>query len=73
MEIITIQVDAETAKAYRAAAPEKQEKISTMLKVFLQADLTDKSLSQVMAEIADKAEKRGLTPEILESILNYYH
>jgi hypothetical protein len=70
METITIQVDAETAKAYRAADPEKQEKVSALFKLCLQTYFTDKSLSQVMAEIADNAEKRGLTPEILESILN---
>lgn len=29
-----------------------------------------KSLSQVMEDIATKAEQRGLTPEILEAILN---
>jgi len=36
---------------------------------FLQPDLDRKTLSNVMEEIADKAEKRGLTPEILQSIL----
>ncbi len=70
METIAIQVDAEIAKAYREADINKQEKINTMIKLFFQSNFADKSLSEVMEEIADKAEKRGLTPEILQSILN---
>ncbi|MFM7600839.1 MAG: hypothetical protein ACKO7R_06535 [Pseudanabaena sp.] len=69
METITINVDSEVAKAYREAQVNKQQQLSTMIKLFFQPDLTNKTLSQVMAEIADKAEKRGLTPEILQSIL----
>ena len=69
METITIKVDSEVAKAYREAQVNKQQQLSTMIKLFFQPDLANKTLSQVMAEIADKAEKRGLTPEILQSIL----
>ncbi|MCA6522116.1 MAG: hypothetical protein ACK6CP_01535 [Pseudanabaena sp.] len=69
METITINVDSEVAKAYREAQVNKQQQLSTMIKLFFQPDLANKTLSQVMAEIADKAEKRGLTPEILQSIL----
>ncbi len=69
METITINVDSEVAKAYREAQVNKQKQLSTMIKLFFQPDLANKTLSQVMAEIADKAEKRGLTPEILQSIL----
>jgi hypothetical protein len=69
METITINVDSEVAKAYREAQVNKQQQLSTMIKLFFQPDLANKSLSQVMAEIANKAEKRGLTPEILQSIL----
>lgn len=32
--------------------------------------LTSRPLSEIMDAISDKAEARGLTPEILESILN---
>jgi hypothetical protein len=69
METITIKVDSEVAKAYREAQVNKQQQLSTMIKLFFQPDLANKTLSQVMAEIADKAAKRGLTPEILQSIL----
>jgi hypothetical protein len=69
METITIKVDSEVAKAYREAQVNKQQQLSTMIKLFFQPDLARKTLSEVMEEIADKAEKRGLTPEILQSIL----
>lgn len=70
METITIQVDNEVAKLYQSAEIQKQEKLSNLIKLFFQPELANKSLSQVMAEIADQAEKRSLTPEILEDILN---
>jgi len=59
METITINVDSEVAKAYREAQVNKQQQLSTMIKLFFQPDLANKTLSQVMAEIADKAEKKG--------------
>jgi hypothetical protein len=70
METITINVDNEVAKAYREAEVNKQQKLSVIIKLFFQTDLANKTLSQVMEEIADKAEKRGLTPEILQAILD---
>jgi len=69
MEAITINVDREVAQAYREAEFSQQQKLGIMIKLFFQPDLTRKTLSEVMEEIADKAEKRGLTPEILQSIL----
>jgi len=68
---ITIQVDAEAAKAFAEASPEEQRKIQLLLSLRLQ-DLTaapGKSLKTVMDEIGTRAEARGLTPEILESLL----
>ena len=70
METITIPVTPEVAQAYQQANPQQQQALQTMLKLFLDTDFMEKSLSQVMEEIATKAEARGLTPEILESILN---
>lgn len=70
MENITIKVDEKVAQAYRESDSQKQEKINTIIKLFLTPEFADQSLSKVMEEIADKAAKRGLTPEILEDILN---
>ena len=68
---ITIQVDAEAAKAFAEASPEEQRKLQLLLSLRLQ-DLTasrGKSLTAVMDELGARAEARGLTPEILESLL----
>jgi len=68
---ITVQVDAEAAKAFAKASPEEQRKIQLLLNLRLQ-DLTashGKSLKAVMDEIGARAEARGLTPAIIESLL----
>jgi ferritin-like protein len=69
---ITIHVESEAAKAFAEASPEEQRKIQLLLSLRLQ-DLTTsspgKSLKTVMDEIGARAEARGLTPEILESLL----
>ena len=69
---ISISVDEETAKAYAAASAEGQRKIELLLRLRLQ-DLTSrpqKPLQAVMDEIGKQAEARGLTPEILDSLLD---
>jgi hypothetical protein len=68
---ITIQVDAEAAKAFASASPEDQRKIQLLLSLRLQ-DLTaaqGKSLQAIMDEIGARARARGLTPAILETLL----
>ena len=68
---ISISVDEATALAYNQASAEEQKKIQILLRLrvnelFTQSDV---SLQQVMDEIGAKAEARGLTPEILETLL----
>lgn len=68
---ITIEVDAEAASIYNAASPEEQKKMQILLSLRLR-DLTLKPrrpLKEVMDDIARNAQARGLTPEILDSIL----
>jgi hypothetical protein len=69
---ISIHVDERAAKAFAAASTEEQRKIELLLSLRLQ-DLTissRRSLTAVMDEIGAQAENRGLTPEILESLLH---
>lgn len=68
---ITIPVDAETARVYQAASAEDQKKIRLLLRLRLRelADMPRSSLREIMDEIGAKAELRGLTPEILETLL----
>ena len=68
---ISISFDEATALAYNQASAEEQKKIQILLRLrvnelFTQSDV---SLQQVMDEIGAKAEARGLTPEILETLL----
>ncbi len=70
---ITIRVDAETARAYESASQEEQRKLDTILNLKLQEVTRRKrTLEEVMDAISHKAQERGLTPELLESILNEY-
>ena len=71
---LTIQVSEEAARAFTQVSPEDQRKIQLLLDLRLR-DLTissppRKSLRAVMDEIGKNAAARGLTPDILESILN---
>jgi hypothetical protein len=68
---ITIPLDPETARAYDSAAPEEKRKIQALLSLWLR-ELTAgeyPSLQQVLDEVGRKAKARGLTPEILDSLL----
>ncbi|OBQ41534.1 MAG: hypothetical protein AN484_20715 [Aphanizomenon flos-aquae WA102] len=69
MENITIQVDPEIAKAYREAEPEKQQKIQIFLNIMLQKAVSQKPLLDIMEEASQQAIAKGMTPEILQSIL----
>ena len=70
MENITIQVEPEIAKAYREAEPEKQQKIQIFLNIMLQKAVSQKPLLDIMEEASQQAIAKGMTTEILESILN---
>ncbi len=70
MENITIQVDPEIAKAYRDADADKKRKIQIFLNIMLKKAVTQKPLLEVMEEASQQAVSNGMTPEILESILN---
>ncbi|MBE9248177.1 MULTISPECIES: hypothetical protein [Nostocales] len=69
MENITIQVEPEIAKAYREAEPEKQQKIQIFLNIMLQKAVSQKPLLDIMEEASQQAIAKGMTTEILESIL----
>jgi hypothetical protein len=68
---ISVPVDEATALAYSQASVEEQKKIQLLLRLrvrelFTQSDI---SLQQIMDDIGVKAEARGLTPQILETLL----
>lgn len=71
-QISSIQVESEIADAYNSASQQDQKKIQLLIGLWLRELSTQPNLtlSEVMDLISDRAQARGLTPEILESILN---
>jgi hypothetical protein len=69
METITISVDPEIKTAFEQTSPETLQKLTTILNLLFKDKQKEQTLTEVMAEISDKAQARGLTPEILELIL----
>lgn len=68
---ITIPLDSETAQIYKSASAEDQKKLRLLLSLWLREfAVSPRPLKEVMDEISGKARARGLTPEILESLLN---
>lgn len=70
-EEITIRVEPEAAQIYRTASQEERRKLDLLLSLKL-TDTTQssRSLQEVMDEISQKAQERGLTPELLDQLLH---
>ncbi len=68
---ITIPLDPQTARAYNSAAPEEKRKIQALLSLWLRQLAAGEypSLQQVLDEVGRKAKARGLTAEVLDSLL----
>ena len=68
---ITIEVDEEVARLYAEASTQDQKRIQLYLSLQLQDFITKppRPLREVIDEMAAEAAAKGLTPEILESIL----
>jgi len=70
-DAITIPVDGETARLYQIATSEQKQKVQLLLNIWLKkATATISQHKQFLDTLSEKAESRGLTPEILNSILN---
>jgi hypothetical protein len=68
---ISLEVDADTARAFSAASAEERRKLQLLLSLRLRELTTrpPRSLKEIMDEIGRHAEAQGLTPELLESLL----
>lgn len=70
-ETITVQVDPRAAQAFNALSQEERQKLGILLSLrVLEATATSESLEDLMRRISRNARQRGLTPEILEELLN---
>jgi hypothetical protein len=71
VEPITIQVEPAAAEAYRALSEQDRKKVDLLLSLRLRdATRSPQRLQDAMREISRKAQERGLTAEILKSILD---
>ena len=70
-EQITVSVDSDVANRYRSASNKERRKLDLLINLRLR-DVTEsgKSLRDTMLEISRNVQQRGLTPEILQSILD---
>ena len=69
METITIEVEPEIARVYEAFKPQSQQQFQALMTSILKRSLEEESLEDIVADLRDEAESNGLTPEILEQLL----
>jgi len=70
-EAITIHVTPQAATAYRAASADDRRKLDLLISLQLTEFLNpDDSLENVVEDMGQEAAATGLTPDILNSILN---
>ena len=70
-KMIQIRVSSEAAQAYEIASEVEQRKLDALLSLKLsEVGRSKRPLEVIMSEISRKSQKRGMTPKILESILN---
>ena len=68
---ITVSVDSDVAAIYCAASESERSKLDLLVDLRLRQVATQgQSLRDIMDEISRNSQQCGLTPEILESILN---
>ena len=71
MQEITIHVTPDAAATYLAASEEDRRKLDALLSLRLsEAAGWNRSLRDVIREASQEAQAKGLTPEILQDILN---
>ena len=71
MEQITLSVDADVAGAYRSASETERRKLDLLVSLHLrEATRSTESLKDIAKDVSQKAQQRGLTPDILECILD---
>ena len=71
---INLRVSADVAEAYESASPEEKRKLEALLSSRLRETIRHRkggcSLEEIMDEMSQRAQERGLTQEKLDEILN---
>ncbi|MEL4895121.1 hypothetical protein [Crocosphaera sp. Alani8] len=67
---LNIEVESEVANLYKAMDSNQQKKIDLLLGIWLKEAITNQNyLEDIMEKCSQEAQANGLTPEILESLL----
>lgn len=69
METISFEVEPKIARVYKAFKPQSQQQFQALMTSILKRSLEEESLEDIVANLRDEAESNGLTPEILEELL----
>ena len=70
-ERITVTVDSEVAEKYRSVSKSERLKLDWLVSLHLRNLMGPRRpLEETMRELSREAQERGLTPEILQSILD---
>ena len=68
---ITVSVDSEMAELYRSASATDRRKLDLLVNLRLHdAARPGRTLQKIMHEVSRNAQTRGLTPNVLQSILD---
>ena len=70
MKTIAIQIDEDIAQAFQSSQPEQQQQIQAWLNQWMRQALKISKLQNTMDRLSDEAVANGLTPEILQEIIN---
>ena len=72
MSTITIPVDLDLAEKYHAAPKPTRDwfEYQTMLRMRTMLNGPGRSIREIMDDCSNEAQRNGMTPEILEEILN---
>lgn len=69
-KFIQVAVDDQVAEQYEAASDDDKRTIDLLLSIWLrEVNMPKRPLIEVMDDIGEKAQARGLTPAILEDIV----
>ncbi|MGB7414592.1 MAG: hypothetical protein WA902_10325 [Thermosynechococcaceae cyanobacterium] len=66
---ITIQVDSDISDAFQNAPSEQQKKIQSTLNLWLKYMAQPNILENIVRQMREESNANGLTPEILENLL----
>ena len=70
MRTIAIQIDEDIAQAFQSSQPEQQQQIQAWLNQWMRQALKISKLQNTMDRLSNEAIANGLTPEILQAIIN---